>query len=440
MTTLPTYPPPTYPPLTSLPRHITLDETGGPSIRRDPSTNKDAPLSQPSPILAPAVPLEHFPTMHSQYAEDFTPLKLRRKKRHAPPAAGPLVPGSSAEGYYTAEGDLYRGAVRDPALAQTIEEDAVTLGGSSSTSSSSSWSWASGISAGRRAKAVIDRVGEALRVRRGSDSSSGSEDEGRRRSLTMSRSLTLNRSLTMSRSLTLNRSKSRTRRLSRTATVESEPRRPAQIKRREFTLLLPPPQGQDVVSRVPTPQGSISETTTPPPDRVITTPSLHVVLDHLRTIRGANGLSTPPETPLLRGGSAPGRPHRPKYRHAASFVNPVPRNPRQRSRLQVLREQSMPEVPRRPKSVSDIIGMSGLGASSTSLSGMATPEAEFVVEKPKGCWWLDVSCPTWEDLRDLGEVSDPKPYADGRYSGYIRLLSRTYWTMIPEKNSIHSIR
>jgi len=23
----------------------------------------------------------------------------------------------------------------------------------------------------------------------------------------------------------------------------------------------------------------------------------------------------------------------------------------------------------------------------------------------EGCWWLDVSCPSWEDLRDLGEVS-----------------------------------
>ncbi|ORX35589.1 hypothetical protein BD324DRAFT_630759 [Kockovaella imperatae] len=414
-----------YPPLTSVPRHITLDDPSdaGPSTPTRAITSPkgttilDPP--RPSPILA-ATALAQPPTLAPQYAEDFTPLKLRRKRYHAPPAGpvhGDYTVGTSTEGYYTAEGDLYRGAVRNPIIpAQTIEEDAVTLG--SSTSSSSSWSWASGISAGRRAKAVIDRVGEAFR-RRGSGSSSDSSDDGR-----------LRRTVTMRRSLTMSRTKSRSRRLSRTGTIDSVdgPRRPPQIRRREFTLLLPsdPIQGSEPSgSRADTPRPSISSKDAS--ERVITTPSLPVVLDHLRSIRAVNQLS---------------KARRPKFRQAATFVNPpVPRIPRGRSRLQVLRDQSMPELPRRPKSVSDIIGMS---SSTTSLTGLSTPEPE-----KKGCWWLDVACPTWDDLRDLGEVlglhpltledilqQDPREKLDtfdslGYYFLVVRALDEQYFKYTP---------
>jgi hypothetical protein len=40
-------------------------------------------------------------------------------------------------------------------------------------------------------------------------------------------------------------------------------------------------------------------------------------------------------------------------------------------------------------------------------------EADTGIERKldkDGCWWLDVSCPSWEDLRDLGEVGAAVPY------------------------------
>ena len=369
-----------------------------------------------SPILAAAIPSAALSPSNPppQYAEDFTPLKLRKKKHpHVPQHAIEHVAhhhaiGSFAEGFYTPEGDLYRGAMFNPTVpAQAIEEDAVTLG--SSTSSSSNWSWASGLSAGRRAKAVIERVGEALRVRRGSGSSSDTETESQ-----------ISGGLAMRRSKTMSRSKSRSRRLSRPTTVESEDARPKRQhlpKRREFLLLLPPDEpggsGLDLsVSRVATPAASTSDvgqkTPSYPPDRVITTPSLPVVMDHIRSLRAKAGITPITDDPKpTRGGSLPGKSRRPKVRQTASFVNPPV--PQHRSRLQALRESSALNVPR-PKSVSDIMGM--LGGSSTSLSAMRdspmpspSGSGEGVDKgKGKGCWWLDVACPEWEDLRDLGEV------------------------------------
>jgi hypothetical protein len=41
------------------------------------------------------------------------------------------------------------------------------------------------------------------------------------------------------------------------------------------------------------------------------------------------------------------------------------------------------------------------------LRTIETAEADIEIERKlgkDGCWWLDVSCPSWEDLRDLGEV------------------------------------
>ena len=102
----------------------------------------------------------------------------------------------------------------------------------------------------------------------------------------------------------------------------------------------------------------------------------------------------------------------------------------------------------RPKSASDLLGLkNALSSSSTSIKSMAQAiptrplpkrghpfklpprpvfnrahtvigpasvfakpavASEDALEIKKGCWWLDVSCPTWEDLRDLGEVSYPR--------------------------------
>ena len=398
-------------------RAISVDEAGG-----DLGLT---PITHLSPILAAAMPSQTLSPSKPppQYAEDFTPLKLRRQK-HPPvsqPATGTLghhhAIGSFAEGYYTPEGDLYRGAMFNPIIpVQAIEEDAITLG--STTSSSSNWSWASGLSAGRRAKAVIERVGEAFRVRRGSGSSTDSDTQSQ-----------ISGGVAMQRSKTMTRSKSRSRRLSRTTTVQSDDARPKRLhvpRRREFVLLLPPEQaamgGMDLsISRVATPAASISDTgqDTPsyPPDRVITTPSLPVVLDHIRSLRAQAGIAPIPDEPSTRptrGGSWPGKSRRPKMRQTASFANPPV--PQHRSRLQALRESSALNVPR-PKSVSDIMGLAGLGGSSSSLNAMnkdspsSSPplsrETRGGVDKGKerGCWWLDVACPEWEDLRDLGEVS-----------------------------------
>lgn len=367
-----------------------------------------------SPHLSPILtvrPLDN-PLVPSQpeYAEILTPLKLRRRRRQAlEPVAGPSsLPGPSKQGYTTEEGDVYRGATYDPRLdPPAIDEDAVTLGGTSTTSSSSSWSWASDIERGRRATlAVIGRFGERLR-RRGSGSSGAS---------TIS-----------DNSGIVNVMRKRSRRLSRSTTRDSSPERPKRQhlpRRREFTLLLPPTDSPNPISRIGTPMGSATsdECMTPmhPPDRLITTPSLPVVLDHVRSLRAAAGIR--PDTPSLpdiamrKGGSGSGR-TRPKFKHGTnSFPNPpVPRPQRTMSRVDMLR---MTDVPR-PKSVSDLMGMNnpyGSGASTHTLKAdkatdnitlgrSPAPSRQGSLEQARGGWWLDVSCPGWEDLRDIGEVS-----------------------------------
>jgi hypothetical protein len=55
-------------------------------------------------------------------------------------------------------------------------------------------------------------------------------------------------------------------------------------------------------------------------------------------------------------------------------------------------------------------GQTGAGTSHRPpalLRTIETSEADIEIERKlgkDGCWWLDVSCPSWEDLRDLGEV------------------------------------
>ena len=75
----------------------------------------------------------------------------------------------------------------------------------------------------------------------------------------------------------------------------------------------------------------------------------------------------------------------------------------------------------RPKSVSDIMGLANPYDSTPSSGALRSNELLTPLRagtpltgsskeerngkgKEKGCWWLDVACPGWEDLRDLGEV------------------------------------
>ena len=397
------------------------------------------PCPRPSPILThrPLVdgPDAKFPSDQPQYAETLTPLKLRRRRGQRPviqplPEASVVPPfaGPSTQGYYTATGDLYRGSRFDPTATNVrwpqCEEDAVTLGGSSSTSSSSIWSWGSGnLERGRRATmAVIGRFGEALGVRRGSNSPTGSDGGSVHHAGGQSQI-----------------GRKRSRRFSRSTTTETSPERPRRQylpKRREFTLLLPPKDG--LLSRTSTPRDSLASSnvqippTVYPPDRLVKTPSLPVVIEHIRSIRLASGylpLSTPPSTPnpqlpVQRGGSPPSRSPRPNVAGATSFVHPHlrPSPHRSQSRLQALRGQSSVDVPR-PKSVSDLMGIVNPYGSTPNLTAMQS--SDFAMHsrvstpllssnqdsgggwkgKEKGCWWLDVACPTLDDLRDLGEVS-----------------------------------
>ncbi|TYJ51764.1 hypothetical protein B9479_007656 [Cryptococcus floricola] len=465
-------------------------------IRPSAQNPNSTPTPRLSPILNynnPALP----PTDPAQpeFAELLTPLKFRRRKLRPradqQPTSIPPVAGPSRLGYYTLEGDLYRGAARDPthpgagAGAPAVEDDAVSLGTASIASSSSTWSWGSGNF--DRALAVIERVGEALGVRRGStssssSSSSGSESEDDNRSQVTRRRRRRRGSTRLSRTVS---------NLSRTTSHSPErPKREQVPKKRQFTLLLPPnPQDADITSAASSVKDAITlagSDKSPklsgelkyPPDRVVTTPSLPTVLDHIRNVRLANGLApfegTPPATPatpglgpkvpVRRGGSAPG--HLRATEGAPAFVNP-PLPSRTQSRLHALRGGGggggAGTPPVRPKSVSDLLGMSRPGSPTPTGGGPASPAPTAagtpIVErdlsglkakaKQNGCWWLDVSCPTWEDLRDIGELlglhpltledvlhQDPREKLDtfdklGYYLIVIRALDESYFKYTP---------
>lgn len=340
-----------------------------------------------SPIIPsrpPPVSTHTLSPSQPQFAELLTPQKLRRRRR-VPPSQGGTFPGSiplqagpSNHGFYTDDG-VFRGSAIDPTRYLSLDNDeAITLSGSSTSSGSSE----GGLD---RAMAVLERFGTVIGVRRGSGSSGSTGTD-----------------------LEVERG-GRMRGLSRTTTVETDhPKREHLPKKREFVLLLPPPRS---TSDTGTPRDSFSSYERRPPssNRVITTPSLPIVVDHIRRLRTASGMlqDTPPPTPDIA------RP-RPKMPRSVSsfFAPPIPSRPA-RSRLQTLRK-----LPVRPKSVSDLIGMAKPYGSAPNLAALrstdfalpkrvGSPKTEGKgKEKEKGCWWLDVSCPGWEDLRDLGEVSE----------------------------------
>ena len=436
---------------------------------RGPPQTPNIHASLPSPIFnrraghgAPLSP------DRPQYAEDLTPLKLRqrRKRRVDLPeemSALPLIPGVSKLGWLTEEGEVYRGAKRDPRGEGTgeggVDEDAVTL--ASTSSSSSGWSLPSEV------ERVFERFGEVIGVRRGSRSSGDTDS-------TIS-------SVDGARSGVFRR---RTRRLSRTTTRDSSPERPKRQhlpRKREFTLLLPPkdPSELNPLSRTPTPRSTAdsdaTSTTTYPSDRLVVTPSLPTVLERIRNLRAASGIrpETPtpgPEVPISRGGSAPGRTRQRTRQGYTGFAAPTfsrPPSSRTGSRLHALRGNSAVDVPR-PKSVSDLMNManpyssqpnlpslrnseykmptSRTPAGSPTLKPETTPPAE---DRTRPCWWLNVSCPTWEDLRDIGELlglhpltledvlqQDPREKLDtfvklGYYFVAVRALDEGYFKYTP---------
>jgi len=368
------------------------------SLPQDASTILTAPVPTSGPHLSPI--LSHRPrslktdvasTSQPQFAELLTPQKLRRRRRQSYqsiPVSAPLEAGPSNQGFYTNDGDLFRGAGSDPTDHPTDNDDAITLSGTSVSCLSSSST--GGLERGRRATmAVLERFGTVIGVRRGS-SASGSTDvrsDGEK--------------------------EKRSRRLSRTVsaeTVTDHPKRLHLPRKREFVLLLPSGSG------TPWDLSSSDDTRAQvlyPSDRVITTSSLPAVLDQIRNLRAASGMA--PEVPRQPENRA-GRPRPKMPRGSTSFVAPpIPVRPA-RSRLQTLRE-----VPVRPKSVSDLMGLTKPYVGSTpnlnymrsgelpQPSRVGTPTGKDEGNgkgKGKGCWWLDVSCPGWEDLRDVGEVSE----------------------------------
>ncbi|WVQ79655.1 hypothetical protein IAT38_001755 [Cryptococcus sp. DSM 104549] len=464
----------------------------------------NSPRIRPSPILTHTNPVPAADPNQPQFAELLTPLKLRRRKirpeAKQQPTSLPLVAGPSRLGYYTLDGDLYRGATRDPTSPDQppaqVDEDAISLGSGSTSSSSSNWSWGSGNL--DIARAVIGRVGEALGVRRGSNSSGSDSSSSESGDEHESRSQGSGRRRRRRRMGSHNRLSRTLSGLSRQTSHSPErPKREHLPKKREFTLLLPPKPGDvDIGVRESVTSSEKGDAATLagsdwspklqgekryPPDRVVVTPSLPVVIEHIRSIRLARGFvpltSTPPTTPgpgvvpVRRGGSAPGRTRNPKG--AASFVNPpVPTRPpassRTQSRLHALRGDQVPE-PVRPKSVSDLLGLARPNStgSLTSLradSALPTRTASPVLvrggpepegkSKPKGCWWLDVSCPTWEDLRDIGELlglhpltledvlqQDPREKLDifdklGYYFLVVRSLDESYFKYTPGTSNV----
>lgn len=452
-----------------------------------------------------------------EFAELLTPAQLQKRKRarvHGTLGTGlgtfaglPVLEGPSRLGFTTHNGDLYRGAVVDPNAGQEAEEDNEdALSVSSRTSTSSSWSWGSGnLERGRRATmGVVRRVGEAIGVRRGSHTSHSSGDS------TNSTDSDSDNDGATSRFSRFGRALTRTMSRAGTETSTDRPRRVYKPRRREFTLVLPPePSTLTHSDKLPEflPLDVSVPGTPAESERVITTPVLPPILEAIRAARaqsGHGGVGNEPvvasshnvpihNVPVRRGGSGPGRLRGAGAAPAHPFAPPpVPRPAITRgqththtlSRVDALRSQAGTVV--RPKSASDLLGLAATPKSASDLLGLAksptastfgfdnddgiptqapvlgpelttipspTPTAR---DKPKACippWWLDVSCPNWKDLRDIGELlglhpltledvlhQDPREKLDtydklGYYFVVVRALDEQYFKYTPGSNT-----
>ncbi|TXT09019.1 hypothetical protein VHUM_02493 [Vanrija humicola] len=456
----------------------------GPKHGRSASGARSAP---PTPILShahsPALPPSELPAPADQpeFAELLTPVQAKRKRARVHGTLGtglgtfaglPVLEGPSRLGFTTHNGDLYRGAVADPNAGQEGEEDNEdALSVSSRTSTSSSWSWGSGnLGRGRRATmAVVHRVGEAIGVRRGSHSSnssgastsstdSDSDDGATSRLSRFGRKLTR----TMSRA---------------TDTSTDRPRRVYKPRRREFTLVLPPePSALQAAEKLPEfmPFDVSTPGTPAESERVITTPVLPPILEAIRAARAQSGhggvgnepvMASSHNVPVRRGGSGPGRLRSAPAHPFAPPPVPRPSVPRTHtlSRVDALRSQAGGEAVVRPKSASDLLGLAAKPRSASDLLGLGGPElttvpspTSTVRDRPKASrppWWLDVSCPTWKDLRDIGELlglhpltledvlhQDPREKLDtydklGYYFVVVRALDEQYFKYTPGSNT-----
>jgi len=227
-------------------------------------------------------------------------------------------------------------------------------------------------------------------------------------------------------------------------------------------------------------------------DRVIVTPVLPPVLEAVRNARIAAGVIPPapepapqprrhahhagghgghgksklgaPDVPVRRGGSAPG-----KKREFALPTVPRPQFTRAQSRVEALKATASAPFVVRPKSASDLLGMTAPSAtpslasddngipteppggtpSTTSSPPLPATPAPTIRHHPRAAWWLDVSCPTWKDLRDIGELlglhpltledvlhQDPREKLDmydklGYYFIVVRALDEQYFKYTP---------
>lgn len=389
------------------------------------------------------------------------------------PEAPPFPAGTSDAGFFDLQaGDLFRGAHMHPGiddgfsarykeskLAASAKDDesldgTVTDGASDSDSaSSSSSSSGSGLELGRRMGEAIDRVGDVLGVgRRGSTTSTvslstvntkstnptGAQLRGRRRSRA-----TLRGTFSLG-----------TR---RTASPDSTATRRVRLpKRREFCLMLPlqsataleeadvgdvgmDPLEIDLDNLPPqVPRVAFTDQQPSLHGRLVTTSTLPTILDKIRTERTRTGYNDPAEVEaraqkLARDIEADKRLNR-KVRHRSR----AGRKQAKRERRHRLQELGLTGGLLRPKSAADVLG---LGDRASIPARPSTPS--------KGCWWLDVSCPGWEDLRDIGESlhihpltledilqQDPREKIDvfenlGYYLVVFRAVDETYFKYTP---------
>jgi magnesium transporter len=508
------------------------------------------------------------PARAPQFAEEFTPLAQKSKKRNSNRSRDHQVPvpiaGSSQAGWFDAdEGDLYRGASAHPGALDGFSKPPEKAGDTASVkSASSSSSSLSGLELGRRVTQAIDKVGDALHLRRGSASSADTKTDTLTTITTRDSSSSTSTSDSDSSSSSSSsddgatssgifRRRKHRRRTARSKTASRRSQSPDALStgtmrrrqiptRREFTLMLPRPIGEDDISettlaeiqpstarvRIALPPSAneslysgpigVSPLDQPNHDwhgRLITTPALKAVIDRIREERQKSGYEAAfqAETEKREARERRKRKRRSHHQHGSRMtagegnpgpsrqsseegrrsgqsqedgLEPTTRKRATRNRLEQLRssrenhkvrfDDGSESLPRqnfsevalselrarhrysdpgtaegdiiRPKSAADLLGLKETlaSSSSTSLKSMSNVNAarpmpkrghpfklpprpvfnrahtvigpasvfakaavakEDAMEVKKGCWWLDVSCPTWEDLRDLGEVS-----------------------------------
>lgn len=414
-------------------------------------------------------PSEHAPHAPAapQFAEQLSTPRRRPKRSRAIPEL--ILPQTDQDGFYDeTEGDLYRGPgpssprptpnrrFRYDTSGRELDEDAITLRSVSSKSSSSSSSTDASVMSRSRRKVVGALRGLGVLGSDYSRSSSESSDEEDQ----VGGGTDLQRRKSFSRKLKHARRKKRGRAWSfgRSSTTGSsssssddEPLGRRKVTgRREFVLLLPPPPAQDP----PLPTFLSPSTPAASTSRVVRTPYLPDVLKEITTFRDAFNPAPPPRP--SRAQSRNHIPQRPtSLRSSSRPVTPAPMTPRQLLNASLL--PTMPAPSHDPTQRRPPVPISAAGAKrfqppsipmpsasghalfpstpqpSPPASGSSTPTSYFqeggglprvVIEgptpagtpklearpKPTGkdstkAWWLDINCPTWEDMRSIGEVS-----------------------------------